>query len=106
MINDLEQFIFILTLILFCLFIKVINFLSKTKELGVFIKILNLTIKQLFSFSFIFMVNILAFASLFFLLSSYRLNEYSSLPRAIRTLIATSLGTFDYNDMTVGESVI
>lgn len=52
------------------------------------------------------MVNILAFASLFFLLSSYRLSEYNSLPNSIRTLIGTSLGTFDYNEMNLGESII
>jgi len=58
------------------------------------------------SFMFIFMLNIFAFGSLFYLLSSYRLSLYSTFLGSLRSLIATSLGTFDFKDMNDAESII
>ncbi|KAL4472309.1 hypothetical protein ABPG72_011670 [Tetrahymena utriculariae] len=104
--NNLQNLVYVLTLILVCLFAKVIQFLSRNEKLGILIKIINLTIRQVFSVLFIFSLNILAFASLLYLLSSYRLDIYDSFPNSIRTLIAATLGTFDYNNMNLAESLI
>ncbi|EWS72874.1 transmembrane protein, putative (macronuclear) [Tetrahymena thermophila SB210] len=104
--NNLQALVYVLTLILVCLFGKVIQFLSRNEKLGILIKIINLTFRQVFSVLFIFSLDILAFASLLYLLSSYRLDIYDSFANSIRTLIATTLGTFDYNNMDLAESII
>ncbi|KAL4429104.1 hypothetical protein ABPG74_015132 [Tetrahymena malaccensis] len=104
--DNLQSLVYVLTLILVCLFGKVIQFLSRNEKLGILIKIINLTCRQVFSVLFIFSLDILAFASLLYLLSSYRLSIYDSFPNSIRTLIATTLGTFDYNNMSLSESII
>ena len=78
---------FSLTLLIFVLWLKFTYFLRMTRSLGIIIKIIELMILDLISFVIILIIDIFAFASLFFVLFKPYYSDFDTIFHSIRNLI-------------------
>ena len=89
-----------MSILVFCLWLKLYLFLTLTQNFGIIIKIIELMIKDLLNFFIVLMITLFAFASLIHFLLETKISDYSNLWYTVRTLIFATLGSFGSTTLT------